>query len=111
MFSRQLTHIETNLLVMDVNFSITSKRLPNKDITTKEFAMQDLQKEEAHTICAKISLTIQNSNSPKDKLSKDECKVLKELQSDTSIVILPTGMDRSTVILTVRTIWKKVWIV
>ena len=36
-------------------------------------------------IHAKVSLTLQNSKSPKDNLSKqpkDECKALKELQSD-----------------------------
>lgn len=45
MCSRQLTHIETNLLVMDVNFSIISKTLPNNDIvTTIEDAVKDLEK-------------------------------------------------------------------
>ena len=48
---------------------------------------------------AKISLTLQNSKPPKDNLSKDESKALKELQSDTSIVILPADKGRSTVIL------------
>ena len=32
MSSRQLTHIETNLLTKGLNFSITSKTMPNKDI-------------------------------------------------------------------------------
>ena len=32
MSSRQLTHIETHLLPKRLNFSITSKILPNKDI-------------------------------------------------------------------------------
>ena len=32
MSSRQLTHIETDLLAKGLNFSITSKTLPNKDI-------------------------------------------------------------------------------
>ena len=36
---------------------------------------------------------------PKDNLSKDEHKALKELQSDTSIVILPAYKGKSTVIL------------
>ena len=45
MCSRQLTHIETNLLVMDVNFSIISKTPPNNDIvTTIEVAVKDLEK-------------------------------------------------------------------
>ena len=35
----------------------------------------------------------------KDNLSKDECKALKELQSNTSIVILPADKGRSTIIL------------
>ena len=100
MSSRQLTHIETDLLAKGLNFSITAKILPNKDIiATVEDAVKDLEKEEADTIRAKLSLTLQNSKPPEDNLSKDERKALKELQSDTSIVILPAGKGRSTVIL------------
>ena len=39
------------------------------------------------------------SKPSKDTLSKDECKALKELQSDASIVILPAGKGKCTVIL------------
>ena len=42
---------------------------------------------------------LKNSKPPKDNLSKDERKALKELQSDTSTVILPADKGRSTVIL------------
>ena len=38
-------------------------------------------------IRAKVSFTLQNSKRRKDNLSKDEHKALKELQSDTSIVV------------------------
>ena len=70
MSSRQLTHIETDLLTKHLNFSITSKTLPNKDIiATVEDAVKDLEKEEADTIRAKVSLTLQNSKPPKDNLS------------------------------------------
>ena len=55
------------------------------------------KKRKADTIRAKVSLTLQNSKPPKDNLSKDERKALKELQSDTSIVILPADKGRSTV--------------
>ena len=41
----------------------------------------------------------QNPKTPKDKLSKDERKALKQLQCDTLIVILPADKVRSTVIL------------
>ena len=40
-------------------------------------------------ICSKISLAHQISKPFKEDLSKDENKALKELQSDTSIAILP----------------------
>ena len=49
---------------------------------------KDLKKEEADTIHGKTSLTLQDSKPPKDNLSKDECKALKGLQSDISIIIL-----------------------
>ena len=58
MSSRQSTHIETNLLTKGLNFSITSKTLPNKYIiTTIEDAVKDLENEEADTIRAKVRLT------------------------------------------------------
>ena len=99
MSSRQVTHTKTDFLTKGPNFSITSKTLLNKDIiATIEDAVKDLEKEEADMICAKVSITLQNSK-PKDNLSKDKCKALKELQSDTSIVILPADKGRSTTIL------------
>ena len=97
---RQLTHIETDLLAKDLNFSITSKALSNKDIIAAiEDVVKDLEKEEVDTIRAKVSLTLQNSKPPKSNLSKDERKALKELQSDTSVVTLTADIGRSTVIL------------
>ena len=44
MSSRQLTHIEIDLVAKGLNFSITSKTLPNKDIiATVEDAVKDLE--------------------------------------------------------------------
>ena len=72
MASRQLTHTETDLLAMGLNFSITSKTLPNKNIiATTEYAVKDLENEAADTIRAKISLTLQNSKPSKENLSKN----------------------------------------
>ena len=46
------------------------------------------------------SFTLQNSKPPKDNLSKNEYKVLKELQQfETSIVVLPADKGRATVVL------------
>ena len=45
MSSRQLIHIETDLLAKSLNFSVTSKTLPNKDIIAPiEDAVKDLEK-------------------------------------------------------------------
>ena len=88
------------LLANGVNLSIVFKTLCNTDITaTIEDAVKDLEKEKAETISAKISLGLKSSKFPKDNLSKDEYKALKELQSDTYIVILIANKGRSTVIL------------
>ena len=64
MSSKLITHIETNL-AKGLNFSITSKTLPSKDIATIEAAVKELEKDKADTICAKISLTLPNSKPPK----------------------------------------------
>ena len=67
-------------------------------LSFRTFNCFNVLEEEADTIRAKVSLTLLNSKPPKDNLSKDERKALKELQSDTSIVILPADKGRSTVI-------------
>ena len=73
MSSRQLAHIETDLLAKGLNFSIISNTLPNEDtISTIADAVNDLKKEETDPIRAKISLALQNSKSSKDNQSKDE---------------------------------------
>ena len=80
MSSRQLTHIKTDLLSNGLNFSISSKTLPNKDIIPNmEDAVKDFEKEETDTIRAKVSLSLQNTKPPKNNLSKYERKALKEL--------------------------------
>ena len=109
---RQLTHIETDPLAKSLKFSITSKTLPNKDIiATIEDAVKDLEKEETDKIRAKVSLILQNSKPPKDNLSNDKRKALKELQSHTSFVILPSDKGRSTVVLNREDYLENVWII
>ena len=99
MSSRQSTHIEhieTSLLAKGLNFSIASNARPNKDIiATVQDKVKKFEKESSDTIWTKISLTLQNSKPPKDNLSKDECKALGELKSDTWVVVLPPDKCRS----------------
>ena len=87
MSSRELTHIEIDFLAKGLNFFITFKAPPNKDIATIEDAVKDPEKEEAYMICAKISLALQNFKLPKDNLPKDMCKALNDLQSGMSMYV------------------------
>ena len=69
-----------------------------------------LEKEEADTICAKISPTLQNSNSPKDNLSKDEHQASYISLLNQLYFYQLTKVDL-LLSLNVRTIWKKLWII
>ena len=89
--SKELANIGTDLLAKGINFSITSKTMAHNDKATIEDAGEDHEKEEADTICTKISLTLQNSK-PKNDLS------FKRIKYDRSIAILPVYEGRSTVI-------------
>ena len=62
-------------------------------------AIKDLEKKETDKIYAIVSFTLQDSKPSKVNLSKGEHKALKKLQSNASIVILPAGKGRSTIIL------------
>ena len=77
----------SDFLNKDFNLSITSKILPNKDTIVTIDPVKDFEKEEVDRIRTKISLILQNFKHPKDNLSKDERRALKELQSDTVYVI------------------------
>ena len=110
--TRELTNIETDLFTKALNFSLTCQTLPDKDtIATIDVAVKDPEKEETDMIQAKISFTLQNSKYCKDNLSKDACKALKKLESDTSIEILPADKDRSTVILNREDNLENEWII
>ena len=97
---RQLPYIGIDFFANDLNFSIIFKTMPNKDIiATLEDAVKYLEIEEADTICAKVSYTVQIFKPPKDNLTKEEPKTLKTLQSVTSVVIVSPGKGGTTVIL------------
>ena len=81
-------------------FSVTSKTLSDKDIiAATEDKVKDLEKKKRQTRFLPKKKPNWNSKPSKDSLSKDEHKASENLQSDTSIVILPAGKGRSTVIL------------
>ena len=67
-----------------------------------------LEKEKAHTIYVKVSLTLQNSKPLKDNFPKNKQKSLKELQPDKSLLILLADKGRSNVIFYVAIYLRKI---
>ena len=98
--TRQLTQIKSDPLATSLKFSVTSKKLSNKDIiATIEDAIRYLETEEADSVRIKISHTFQTSKPSRDNPYKNERNVLQQLQSDTSNVILIADKSRYTFIL------------
>ena len=65
------------------------------------------EKVEADTIPAKVSLTLQQAQPPKDNISVKERKALKDLKNDNNIIILPADKGRVIVILNKEDYYKK----
>ena len=101
MSSRQLTQIKTDRLAKDLISQLLLKIqiLSNIDIiATIEDAAKDFEKEETHSVSAKIRAKNQNFKPHKSNHSKNEDKTLKEVPSDMSVVSLPADRGASTVI-------------
>ena len=74
-----------------------SANIPFKEIISKvEGGIKALPKEEADTIRAKVSLTLQNAKPPQDNLTKNERTALHQLKKDKNIIILPADKGRAT---------------
>ena len=98
--SKQLTENEKNLLSKGMKFAITPKHVPKKEIiSTVEGALTGIDKPEADIIRAKVSLTLQKAQTPKENISRDDKNAMRNLKNDNSIVILPADKGRATVIL------------
>ena len=97
--TKQLSDQEKDLLAKGMNFCITPTTVPNKERIAKvEDAIKNLPMEEADTVRAKVSLTLQATKTPKDNLSKQQRTTLKALKADKSIIILPGDKGRTTVV-------------
>ena len=97
---KQLSDGAKSLLLKGMKFAITPKYIPKEEIIAKvESSLKGIDKPEADTIRAKVSLTLQKAKCPKDNLTRNERTAMKELMNDDSILILPADKGRATVIL------------
>ena len=105
---KQLSESQKSLLEKGMKFSITENKIPKDEIISKvESSLKGIEKVEADTIRAKVSLTLQQAKAPKDNLSAYERRALKELKNDDSIIILPADKGRATVILNKEDYYRK----
>ena len=89
-----------SLLIKGMKFATTSRNIPKEEIIAKvESVLKGIDKPEADTIRAKVSLTLQNAKSPKDNLTKRERKAMKDLMNNDDIIILPADKGRATVVM------------
>ena len=106
--TKTLSHHEKDLLEKGLNFSVTPKSIPTKDIVTKvETVLKNLTIAEADNIRAKTCLVLQKASPPEDNLSKKQRQALHSLKEDTEITILPADKGRVTVILSKEDYIKK----
>ena len=106
--TKRLSPHEKDLLEKGLNFSVTPKNIPTKDIVAKvETVVKNLPIAEADNIRAKTSLVLQKASPPKDNLSKKQRQALHSLKEDKEITILPADKGRATVILSKEDYIKK----
>ena len=98
---KELSEGTLSLLSKGMKFSLSQKQIPKEEIIPKvvESSMKGIDRPEADNICAKVSLTLQQAQTPKDNISKAERRALNELKKDKDITILPADKGRATVIL------------
>ena len=74
--TKALSPHEKDLIEKGLNFSVTPKNIPTKDIVAKvETVLKNLPIAEADNIRAKTSLVLQKALPPEDNLSKNKDKL------------------------------------
>ena len=97
---KELSEGALSLLSKGMKFSLSQKQIPKEEIIAKvESSMKGIDRPEADNIRAKVSLTLQQAQTPKDNISKAERRGLNELKKDKDITILLADKGRATVIL------------
>ena len=97
---RQLTTHEKSVLNKGLNFATTIKRIPYLDlIASIEDAALKIPKASANEQKWKVRQALEKSKPPKPNISESERLVIKPLQGDNNIIILPTDKGNATVVM------------
>ena len=98
---RTLNHNEINLLRRGMNFALTPKSIPTKEIIASvEQGINNLSTIEKNDIRERVSSVVKNAKRPtKRNLSRQEEKALKDLRSDKEIIITRADKENAVVVL------------
>ena len=97
---RQLTTPEKSVLNKGLNFATTIKRIPYLDLIAPiEGAALKIPKPRADELRWKVRQALEKSKPPKPNISETERQVLKSLQDDNNIIILPADKGNATVVM------------
>lgn len=96
----QLNPDMISILSKGFNFGVVPPKIPNEDIITGiESAICKLNDNIAETIRQESCHILRKSHPPKSNITKNEARALKELRTNTEIVILPADKGNATVIM------------
>ena len=94
---RKLNNDEISLLRKGLNFAVTPKSIPNKEILASVVGLTENERDEVR---GKIYSTLKNAKPPvQQNLSRGERQAMKDLKSDSNIVIIRADKGNSTVIM------------
>ena len=101
---KDLSEDQHAILSRGLNYAVTPSSVPCFDIITAvEAAVTDrssgLSAKEASDISFKTANILKNAKVPKSNISRGEMRAIRELKSDTNIVILPSDKGRATVLM------------
>ena len=98
--NRPLSKPEEDVLRLGLNFTPAPTKLPLVDtIAAVEEGARQLNEEDAEDLRGRVCGILRRAKPPKDNLSKEQRKALKELRSLENEVILPADKGKATVMM------------
>ena len=100
---RTLTEDEKRVLSLGLNFAVTPKTIPTKNIiAATESTARRVDSQTAEKLRANVSRILQTSSPPQCNLPGPLRKAVKNLRTDDTIVILPADKGNATVVMNRR---------
>ena len=98
---RSLSKSQEDILKLGLNFAPAPTKLPVVDtIAAVEEKARQLSEEDAEDLRGRVCGILRHAKPPKDNLTKEQRKALKELRSQEDEAILPADKGNATVMIT-----------